>query len=284
MEEALAPLELVTELFELTLVPFLVIELFILWRRGRLRWTQRTKEMVTNIFSTVFVFGGALLSYWLWEALFDSVSEFLPYRIPVNGLTIVLAVLAADFVYYWEHRWEHENRGLWALWHSVHHSSPEYDITTSMRLGFFDGLLTAVFYLPLILVGFEPLVVFGAAAFIVGYQTWIHTELIAKMPRWVEAVLNTPSHHRAHHGADEIYLDKNYGAVLIVWDRLFGTFQRETFRPTYGLTKQIESSHPLDVQFSEIKILWSDLRRDQSWKVRWRRLWNRPGWEPGVVR
>ncbi len=280
MDTELVTLASVTELLEITLAPILVIELVILWRRGMFRWNQRTKEMLTNVFSIVFLYAGALSTYLLWERLFASINVVLPYRIPVNWLTIVLAILIADFIYYWEHRLEHEKRGLWAMWHSVHHSSPVYDITTSLRLGFFDGMLTTVFYIPMILLGFEPIVVAAASAFVIGYQTWIHTELIQRMPRWFEAVFNTPSHHRAHHGADELYLDKNYGAVLIVWDRLFGTFQREEFRATYGLTKQIESSNPLDVQFYELRSLVSDLRQDSSWSVRWQRFWSRPGWQP----
>ncbi len=279
MDQPLTLLEMITESLELLLVPFLGIELFLLWRIKALKWSQRTKEMVTNVLAIVVTYTGVFLAYPLWERLFESMETVLPYSVPTNVVTIVAAIFIADFVYYWEHRLEHEKRGLWALWHSVHHSSPEYDVTTSMRLGFFDGLLTLFFHLPLILLGFEPIVAIAANAFVISYQTWIHTELIQKMPRWFEAIFNTPSHHRAHHGADEIYLDKNYGAVLIVWDRIFGTFQEERFRPTYGLTKQIESSHPLDVQLSELRDLLADLKADTSWGMRWRRIWNRPGWQ-----
>lgn len=119
-----------------------------------------------------------------------------------------------------------------------------------------------------------------ATGVVIAYQTWIHTEVITKTPRWFEAVFNTPSHHRAHHGADDPYLDVNYGGILIIWDRLFGTFQPELYRPTYGLTTQIESSNPIDVQFSQLRLLGRDLKADSSWTVRLRRLWNRPGWQP----
>ncbi len=130
--------------------------------------------------------------------------------------------------------------------------------------------------------GFSPTLVLVATGVVVGYQTWLHTEVVQRVPRWFEAVFNTASHHRAHHGADEIYLDVNYGGILIIWDRLFGTFQPEVHRPDYGLTTQINSSNPLDVQFSEIRKLIADLRADESWSVRLRRLWNRPGWEPAA--
>ena len=114
----------------------------------------------------------------------------------------------------------------------------------------------------------------------IGYQTWIHTELVDRLPRWFEFVFNTPSHHRAHHGTEPHYLDCNYGGILIIWDRAFGTFRPERERPTYGLTTQIESSNPVDVQLSEVRKLLRDLRRDPNWRTRLRRLWERPGWDP----
>ena len=128
--------------------------------------------------------------------------------------------------------------------------------------------------------GFSPTLVLVATGVVIGYQTWLHTELVTRMPTWFEAVFNTPAHHRAHHGADDHYLDVNYGGILIVWDRLFGTFRAETDRPNYGLTTQIDSSNPLDVQFSQLRRLWNDLRTDTSWRVRLRRLWMHPGWRP----
>jgi hypothetical protein len=100
------------------------------------------------------------------------------------------------------------------------------------------------------------------------------------MPRWFEFVFNTPSHHRAHHGSEEQYLDANYGGILILWDRLFATFKAEEHRPVYGLTTQIESSNPIDVQFSEIRKLGRDLRGDRSWATRMQRLWQPPSWQP----
>ncbi|MCL4129583.1 UNVERIFIED_CONTAM: hypothetical protein GTU68_054240, partial [Idotea baltica] len=194
--------------------------------------------------------------------------------------TGVLAVLVADLIYYLEHRFEHEHRLPWDLWHSVHHSSESYDQTTGLRLGLFDALLTTGFLLPMIMLGFPPGMTLVASAVVVGYQTWIHTEWIKKTPRWFEAIFNTASHHRAHHGADDHYLDVNYGGILIIWDRMFGTFQAETNRPTYGLTTQIESSNPLDIQFSQLRLLWADLKADHTWRDRLHRLWNKPGWQP----
>jgi len=276
MEEALAT---ITEVLEIVIVPLLAIELWWLRRQGELRWNTRIKEMLTNVSSLLFLLPGAAIGLVCWSWLFHKIAAVVPWSIPANWGTALLAVLGADFIYYWEHRFEHEHRLPWDLWHSVHHSGHTYDQTTSLRLGFFDGLLTTGFSVPLVLAGFTPTFALAATAVVIGYQTWIHTETIRRLPRWFEYVFNTASHHRAHHGADEHYLDVNYGAVLILWDRMFGTFQVETNRPDYGLTTQIESSHPLDVQFSQLKLLWRDLRNDTSWSIRLTRLWKRPGWQ-----
>jgi len=258
-------LETLTEVLENVLFPLLAFELFWLWRRRDLN-KARVKEMLANISSLFIILPAGFAGLVLWFVFFEFVSNRLPYAIPTTWATAILCVVLADFIYYWEHRFEHEHRLLWDLYHSVHHSSQSYDQTTALRLSGFDALLTLGFSFPLVLLG-----------------TWIHTEVVQRVPRWFEAVFNTPSHHRAHHGADEIYLDVNYGGIFIVWDRLFGTFQPEVHRPNYGLTTQINSSHPLDVQFSEIRRLMSDLRADSGWRVRLRRLWNRPGWEPSPV-
>ncbi len=283
LERMESTLQTVTELLELLFVPILAVELVWLYRRGHLRW-NRIKEMLANASSLFFVVPGGLVGLALWFGVFNGVSGLLPWAIPTNWFTVIVAVLAADLIYYWEHRFEHEHRLPWDLYHSVHHSSERFDQTTGLRLGLFDGLLTFGFSLPMVLVGFSPVVALAATGVVIGYQTWIHTELIDKMPRWFEAVFNTASHHRAHHGADEHYLDTNYGGILIVWDKLFGTFQPETTRPNYGLTTQIESSNPIDVQFSQLRLLWRDLKADRSWGDRFRRLWNRPGWQPAHLR
>ncbi|MEM7286567.1 MAG: sterol desaturase family protein [Actinomycetota bacterium] len=276
-------LQNLTDILEVLFVPILIAELIWLRRRRDLDWA-RVKEMLANASSVLFLVAGAAIGIVIWVGLFDWISDVTPWSIPTNVGTAVLAVVLADFIYYWEHRFEHEHRLPWDLYHSVHHSSEQFDQTTSLRLGFFDGLLTFVYSTPLIVLGFSPTLVLAATALVVGYQTWIHTELVRTMPRWFEAIFNTPSHHRAHHGADEHYLDVNYGGILIVWDRLFGTFQPETNRPEYGLTTQIESSNPIDVQFSQLRLLARDLRRDTSWRTRLARLWNRPGWEPAEDR
>ncbi|MEO0330490.1 MAG: sterol desaturase family protein, partial [Bacteroidota bacterium] len=155
-----------------------------------------------------------------------------PLEIPINGWTWVLALFAADFTYYWMHRIEHEHRILWAN-HSVHHSSEDYNLTVSIRLSIVESAIEWVFFIPMILVGFTPFQAIVALIFVVQYQTWIHTERIVKLG-WLDELFNTPSVHRVHHGSNPKYLDKNYGGVLMIWDKLFGTFQREEEKVVYG--------------------------------------------------
>ncbi|MEL6984564.1 MAG: sterol desaturase family protein, partial [Actinomycetota bacterium] len=230
--------------------------------------------------SLLVVIPAGAIGIALWFGLFTWISNLLPWAIQTTWFSAIGAVVIADLIYYAEHRFEHEHRLPWDLYHSVHHSSESYDQTTGLRLGLFDALLTLGYTLPMVLLGFSPTLVLLAMGVVVGYQTWIHTEVISRTPRWFEAVFNTASHHRAHHGSDGHYLDVNYGGILIIWDKLFGTFQPETNRPTYGLTTQIESSNPIDIQFSQLRLLWRDLRSDRTWGDRLRRLWHHPGWEP----
>ena len=184
----------------------------------------------------------------------------------------------ADFFYYWEHRLAHEIRLLWTQ-HAVHHSSRHMNITVGVRFGALEGLWSMIAFLPMVLMGFPPaLVLFGALA-VLAYQTWIHTELIGKLGP-LEWVLHTPSHHRVHHGCNEQYLDKNYGGVLIIWDRIFGTFAEEREAVRYGLVRDFDSVNPLKVWFSELPGLFRDVRQARSRHELWMRLFGPPTWKP----
>ncbi|MFT6764578.1 MAG: sterol desaturase/sphingolipid hydroxylase (fatty acid hydroxylase superfamily) [Candidatus Aldehydirespiratoraceae bacterium] len=266
-------------LFENVLLPLLLLELIWFWRTKKLG-KPKVKEMLANASSLLFIIPAGAVGVFAWFSLFEAIQGLMPWQIPVTWVSAIIGIVLVDLIYYLEHRFEHTHRLPWDLYHSVHHSSPDFNQTTSLRLSGFDALLTIGYLTPLIVVGFEPELVLLAYGLVVGYQTWIHTELIDKMPRWFEFVFNTPSHHRAHHGSEDYYLDANYGGILIVWDRLFSTFKPETHRPLYGLTTQIESSNPLDVQFSEIRKLGQDLRGDRRWATRLQRLWQAPGWQP----
>lgn len=249
-------------------------------------WHQKklTKWRLKEMLSSFLVFIPAQLTEKAANAVFIGsfflLYDIIPWHIPVNGWSVILAILVIDFLYYWEHRWEHEIRILWS-YHSIHHSSPIYNYTTALRVSFIDNFVTWVFYLPAILLGFHPVIVLLAIAFILGYQFWIHTELIRSMG-WFEWVFNSPSHHRVHHGSDDLYLDKNYGALLIIWDRMFGTFQKEEHPPTYGLTTQIDTINPVKVHLFEYKGILKDLRKARNFKEVLGYLFNKPGWAPAV--
>ncbi len=186
-------------------------------------------------------------------------------------------LLLDDFSYYWYHRAHHEIRVLWAS-HVVHHSSQRYNLSTALRQTWtpYTGL---VFWIWLPLVGFHPLMILTSQSINLVYQFWIHTERIDRLHPAFEFVFNTPSHHRVHHGSQQQYLDRNYGGILIVFDRLFGTFEPEVERVRYGLTSNIETYNPLRVAFHEYGAIWRDLRRpDLTAAQRLGVVFRGPGW------
>ncbi len=239
------------------------------WRLGEM-WASFSVFLVAQFLekTTTLVFVGSFLF----------IGELIPWQIPVNTWTTLLCLILVDFIYYWEHVIEHKVRILWS-YHSIHHSSPIYNYTTAMRVSFIDGLITWVFYLPLIFIGFHPYIVLLCFFLVLMYQFWLHTELIGKLG-WFEKVFMTPSQHRVHHGSDKLYLDKNFGALLSIWDRMFGTFQEEEHRPNYGLTKPINTINPVKVHLSEYVNIFKDLRKSKSLSEAWNYLVKHPGWTP----
>ncbi|MBL4673248.1 MAG: sterol desaturase family protein [Arenicella sp.] len=206
--------------------------------------------------------------------------QFAFSEIPVTWWSWVLAVIAVDFSYYWMHRIEHERRIFWAV-HSVHHSSEEYNLTTALRLSWMESLYEWIFFIPLLLIGFDAVQVLGALLIVVLYQTWIHTERVGKL-RWLDGILNTPSVHRIHHANNEAYIDKNYGGILILWDRLFGTYEVESETPVYGMTVQLGSSNPLTINFQEFRSIYTDVTQANDFSNRLSYVFGRPGWQPSV--
>ena len=207
-------------------------------------------------------------------------AEPMPFSLPENTMTWALAVILADFTYYWMHRFEHEVRFFWA-YHSVHHSSPEYNLTTALRLSWVEGLVEWVFFVPMLLLGFGPMQTLIAILVVVQYQTWIHTEKIGRLG-WLDKIFNTPSTHRVHHGANPQYIDKNYGGIFIVWDRIFGTYEPEQEKVEYGLTKAINTINPVKVNFYEYGGILRDMRHARSLKEGIRYCFGRPGWKPEI--
>lgn len=201
-----------------------------------------------------------------------------PLSIPINWWTWILAILAADFTYYWMHRIEHEHRILWGN-HSVHHSSEDYNLTVSMRLSIIEPMIEWVFLLPMILIGFTPFQAILGLIFVAQFQTWIHTERIKKLG-WLDFIFNTPSVHRVHHGSNSKYLDKNYGGITMIWDHLFGTYQKEEEEVIYGLTKNIKTNNPLKINFIEYKHIWNDVKKCKSLKDKLRIIFGGLVWRP----
>ncbi len=255
-----------------------LIEIAEAWFKGSLKG-RKIIEMVASastqipyLLVEIFIMTGA---YGLYYIISDAV---ISWSLPFAWWSAALAVLAADFTYYWEHRIAHQVRILWTQ-HAVHHSSRDFNIITGIRFGPLEGVWSLVAHIPMVLIGFPPELVFFGILSVLAYQTWIHTETIGKLGP-LEHVLNTPSHHRVHHGSDQKYLDKNYGGILIIWDRLFGSYQVEEETPRYGLVRDFNSSNPIHVWFSEFPQLWKDLRSASSFREIFNRLFARPGWEP----
>ncbi|WP_461538271.1 sterol desaturase family protein [Spongorhabdus nitratireducens] len=239
---------------------------------------ERFLETLSSLFTQVpfylaetAVFAGAVYLYF-------SIYEYIPWKQPVNGYTAVLVLFLADFTYYVEHYALHKVRLLWMA-HAVHHSSTVMNTATAFRFSLFDPVASVIFHLPLVLMGFNPILIFAAEVLVQAYQFWLHNEMVGKLGP-LEWIFNTPSHHRVHHGSDRKYLDKNFGGILIVWDRLFGTFKKEEEIPSYGLTIPMTSKNPLVVQFSEFPALFKDLRRARNISEFTGYLFRGPGWKP----
>ena len=268
----------VGDLLAVLALGLLLVELLWLRRRGRLG-KDRVLEMLASFGTLLPAIAVEILLTASWIAVYFGVQALVPWQIPTTVWTAVLAVILVDLAYYWEHRLSHEIRLLWALAHSVHHSSPHFNQATAYRISFMDQFISPLFYLPIVALGFHPLLVLAAFVLILAYQTWLHTEMIGRLG-WLDRVFNTPSNHRVHHGADAGYLDRNYGAVLMLWDRLFGTYQAETANPVYGLTEPLNSKNPLKVHFHEAGLLLRDLRAAESPGEALDLLFRRPGWQP----
>ncbi len=205
--------------------------------------------------------------------------EITPLRMPADAWwTYVLLFFADDLAYYWFHRVSHEVRVFWGS-HVVHHSSEHFNLSTALRQTWVP-MTYVPFWIPLALLGFAPWMILLQQSVSLIYQFWIHTERIRTMPRWFEAVFNTPAHHRVHHGANQQYLDKNYAGILIIWDRLFGTFEPEGERVRYGLTKNIKTFNPVRAAFHEYIAIWHDVRGARNWHDRMGYMFGGPGWQP----
>jgi sterol desaturase/sphingolipid hydroxylase (fatty acid hydroxylase superfamily) len=225
---------------------------------------------------------GSMVVNGIWRIVeiagLSAVAALSPLELGHGWVAWLVAMVGIDFMYYWDHRAGHEIRLLWAA-HVVHHSSQRYNLSTALRQTW-TGEYTFLFFIPVVAVGVPVEIALAAWSMNLLYQFWIHTEAIGKLWGWFELLFNTPSHHRVHHGAQSQYLDRNYGGVLIVWDRLFRTFEPEGERVVYGLTKNITTYNPLKVATHELVSIAHDVRNARSWRERLGYVFRGPGWSP----
>lgn len=194
-----------------------------------------------------------------------------------NWVSWILLFLGVDFFYYWFHRMSHEMNFLWAA-HIVHHQSEDYNLSVALRQSWFQGWFSWAFYLPLAIIGFDPIMFAAVNSFNTLYQFWIHTTTIKSMGP-LEWVINTPSHHRVHHGSNPKYIDRNHAGSLIIWDRMFGTFQKEEEEVIYGITKPLNSWNPVWANFHYWQELW-ELSKQCKGFDKIRVFYKPPGWQP----
>lgn len=230
--------------------------------------SQGIGQQMIDVFMKTVLFFGYKYIFENWRIL----------ELPKSIWIWIILFIGVDFCYYWFHRMSHQINLLWAA-HIVHHQSEEYNLTVALRQSWFQSWFSWVFYLPLAFLGFDPLIFITLSSFNTLYQFWIHTRAIKSLGP-LEWILNTPSHHRVHHGSNPKYIDKNHAGTLIIWDRMFGTFQKEEEEVYYGITTPLASWNPVwaNVHY------WDELLRTARKSPRWRDKVNvflkAPGWFP----
>lgn len=258
---------------------FLLMGLELGWSAWSGRKVYRFNDFIANLgcgigsqivgaFTKTLIFGVYLWVYDHWRL----------FTLETTVLTWVAAFLLLDMLYYWFHRLSHEVNFLWAA-HIVHHQSEEYNLSVALRQSWWQGLFSFWFYIPIAVLGVHPLVILTVGAFVTLYQFWIHTQAVKRMGPF-EWLFNTPSHHRVHHGSDPKYIDRNHAGTLIIWDKLFGTFQREEEEPVYGITTPLLTWDPLKANFHYWAELGSLASRCTRWSDKVRVFLKPPGWRP----
>ena len=258
---------------------FLLIGLELLMERLKNTQLYRFNDAVTNISCGVQQQVTGVLFKTILFTGYLFVYEHRLWTIPDAWWSFLLVFIGVDFFYYWFHRSTHEISFLWGT-HIVHHQSEEYNLSVALRQSAIQAFVGNVFYLPLALLGFNPVSFLVINTFQTLYQFWIHTKTIGKLHPAFEYLFNTPSHHRVHHGMNPEYLDRNHGGTLIIFDRWFGTFQEEKETPVYGVTVPLNSWNPLWAQVDYYVWLGKRLREANSWSDRWKMLLRNPGWMP----
>ena len=268
-------------------IPFFIVAMVVELAYGLAvhRNTYRLNDSVSSLFLGVLSQARRFVTLGVGGYVYYLVTEYfsLPLMDAGHWLTWVLAMVLYDFCYYWLHRLGHERTILWAA-HIAHHQSEEYNLTTALRQTSTGFLLGWIFYIPMYLVGIPAEVVVTVGSISLIYQFWVHTRHLPKLG-WYEWFFVTPSNHRVHHAQNDVYIDRNYGGILIIWDRLFGTFQEELADepPVYGIRGPLHSWNPVKA----LTHIYVDMCRDSWHTARWRDKlavwWSRTGWRPADV-
>ncbi len=248
------------------------LEWFISWRQNRNIYDGKD----TLAAATIGI-GNLVISALVKVGIFFLVVIFYnlsPFRIPPTWWSYILCFVFLDLARYWAHRIAHEQRFWWAT-HVTHHNSKKYNFSVSFRLSWTQHI-KIVFFLPVVMMGFDPFVFFICHQIAVLYQFWIHTEYIRKLPAPIEFFFTTPSHHRVHHATNADYIDKNYGSTFIIWDRMFGTFQPEGEQAVYGITKNVDTYNPVTLVFHEWVDIVKDVFKAKSIREAWWLIWGNP--------
>lgn len=248
------------------------IEILLAFREQHRR--DKTTDMLVNLGIGLTTLGTGLLMKGVSLAFFSFVYGYALIK-PASGPVLWLAAFfACDFVIYWYHRLGHTTRLFWAA-HVTHHSSVYYNISVGFRVSFIHVFYRFLFWSPLCLLGITPLMILFFDSLTTIHNILIHTEKIGKLG-WLDRVFNTPSNHRVHHASNPQYLDKNMGGILILYDRLFGTYEPETEKPVYGITQNIDSHHPATILLHEYRHLLRELPAIRGWRQKLRYLFSPP--------
>lgn len=270
------------EILVLVRVALTALEMLLI-RWGLVRGRYTLKDTLASFAMRAGNYASNLLLAGATVAVFAFLYQFRLFDISSSSpLAWAAIVVLDDFAYYWFHRFSHECRFWWAA-HVNHHSSQEYNLSTAIRQPW-TGVLAGTWlpWLPLLLIGFPPEMVFLQSGINLLYQFWIHTEAIHRMPAWYEYLFNTPSNHRVHHASNPRYVDRNYAGIFMVWDRMFGTFAAETDEepPRYGLIHNIDTYNPLRIAFHEWAAMVRDVSSARSLREAGGYVFGPPGWRP----
>lgn len=248
------------------------LEWFISWRQNRDIYDGKdTLAAATIGIGNLIISALVKVGIFFLVVLFYNIS---PFRIPPTWWSYIVCFVFLDLARYWAHRIAHEQRFWWAT-HVTHHNSKKYNFSVSFRLSWTQHI-KIVFFLPVVMMGFDPFVFFICHQIAVLYQFWIHTEYIRKLPAPIEFIFTTPSHHRVHHATNADYIDKNYGSTFIIWDRMFGTFQPEGEQAVYGITKNVDTYNPVTLVFHEWVDIVKDVLKAKSIREAWWLIWGNP--------